>query len=90
LDGGGRTAFDGQYVVEFDPGRDGTEPGTGRPMMAHLVTTPRIEEATRYATADAFDLWRAVDPRCPIRPDGKPNRPLTALSVNFDPAPGPL
>ena len=45
---GTRTPFDGQYVVEYDPGRQGFEPGTGKPMLCHLVTTPDIESATRY------------------------------------------
>lgn len=83
LTNGEPTAFDGQWVVEYDPGRDGRDP-RGRPMLCHLVTTPDLAQATRYETGEAFELWRAVDPRQPKRPDGKPNRPFTAFTVAFD------
>jgi hypothetical protein len=45
---GGRTAYDGQYVVDYDASRQGFEQGTGRPMMCHLVATPDRAKATRY------------------------------------------
>jgi len=80
---GTATAFDGQFVVDYDPGRQGFEPGTGRPMFCHLVTTAEPERATRYTTAEAFELWRAVDPGNPTRADGKPNRPLSAFTVSI-------
>jgi hypothetical protein len=86
LTDGTRTAFDGQYVVEYDPGRDGVDP-TGRPMLCYLRTTPRVQDATRFTGYDALELWRAVDPRQPTRPDGRPNRPLTAFTVSIA-APG--
>lgn len=84
---GGGSAFDGQYVVEYDPGRDGIEPSTGFPMLCYLVTTPDINQATRYTRVAAMELWRSIDPRYPVRPDGKPNRPLTAFTVEVEPAP---
>jgi hypothetical protein len=80
---GGNTGFDGQFVVEFDPSRDGVEPLSGMPMMAHLVTTPDLDKATRYSAVEAFELWRSVDQRNPVRPDGRPNRPFTAFSVSM-------
>ena len=80
---GGRTAFDGQFLVEYDPGRNGVEPGSGRPMLAHIITTPDLAQATRYEPGEALEVWRAVDPRQPVRGDGKPNRPLTAFSVEI-------
>jgi hypothetical protein len=74
-------------LVEYDPGRAGSEPHTGAPILCHLVTTGELEHATRYTTTEAFELWRSVDPRNPTRADGKPNRPLTAFTVNiFRPA----
>jgi len=79
------TAFDGQYLVEYDLTRDGVEPRTGASMMVHLVTTPDITKAARYETGAALELWRSVDPRCPVRPDGEPNRPLTAFSIEIGP-----
>ena len=79
---GGSTAFDGQYVVEYDPCRDGREPETGRVMMCFLATTPDKNNASRFAgVSEARELWAAIDQRTPLRPDGKPNRPLTAFTV---------
>ena len=79
------TDFDGQYVVEYDPSRTGTQPVTGNPMpVFHLATTPDISQATRFSPAETVDLYRAVDQRNPIRADGEPNRPLTAFSVETD------
>ncbi len=53
-------------------------------MMCHLVTTPDIEQATKFEGVDAFVLWRTPDPRAPVRDDGKPNRPLTAFTVEIE------
>ena len=79
------TDFDEQYIVEYDPSRVGTHPITGRPMpVFHLVTTPDPRRATRFAAAPATALYRAVDQ--PTRPDGEPNRPLTAFTVDIEPA----
>ncbi|UQX13410.1 RNA-guided endonuclease TnpB family protein [Candidatus Mycobacterium methanotrophicum] len=81
------TDFDGQYVVEYDPSRVGAQPVTGRPMrLFHLVTTPDIGRATRFALAEAVHVHRAVDRRDPTRADGELNRPLTAFTVDFEPA----
>lgn len=82
LIGGGETAFDGQYLVEFDPSRNGREPGPGgRAMSCHLVTTPHLWQATRYTPEQAVNTVMAVDERYPERPDGEPNRPLTAFTL---------
>lgn len=38
---------------------------------------------------DAFDalaLWKSVHTEKPVRPDGKPNRPLTAFTVTIEDA----
>ena len=76
------TAFDGQWIVEYDPSRDGVDPG-GRPMRCHLVTTPNRDEAKEYTGLGAIEVWRAVDTREPVRPDGRPNRPLSAFTVEI-------
>ncbi len=80
---GDPTGFDGQYVVEYDPGRNGIEPLSGQEMLCHLVTTPDVDKATKFDGPDAFELWRKPDPRRPLRPDGRPNRPLTAFTVEI-------
>jgi hypothetical protein len=78
---GGRTPFDDEYIVEYDPERDGTDP-LGHSMRCHLLTTPDVHEARQFGTpAEAFETWRKVCQRQPERPDGKPNRPLTAFTV---------
>lgn len=80
---GGTSAYDGQFVVEYDPSRDGVEPGTGRGMNCHLVTTPERAAAAEFEPREAFELLRKVDPRQPTRPDGRPNRPLTAFTCEL-------
>lgn len=78
---GGPTAFDGKFLKEYDPGRQGFDPD-GRPMTAHVVVTDDIEEAMKFESMTEFHmLYRAVDPDNPMRPDGRPNRPLTAFTV---------
>ena len=85
---GGKTAFDGQYVVSYDPGRNCIEPLTRKTMSCFLVTTPYIDKATRYDVVQAHRLWTSVDPRKPVRPDGKDNAPLTAFTIEIMPADG--
>jgi hypothetical protein len=82
LASGPPTPFDGEYVVEYDPGHDGVD-REGRRMNCHLVTTPILEDALALTSAEAFELWRRVDPRHPARLDGRPNRPLTAFTVEI-------
>lgn len=75
------TPFDGEYLVEYDPERDGTAPD-GSPMLAHIVTTPDLAEAKKFPDfIEAAECWKRVCKRTPRRPDGKPNRPLTAFTV---------
>jgi len=78
------TAFDGQYLVEYDPDRPGLEPITGRPMQCHMVTTKRLSDATVFTTESAYEVYKRVDQRNPIRSDGNPNRPLTGFTVAFE------
>ena len=79
--GGSSSPFDGEYLAEYDPERDGTDPN-GESMIAHIVTTPNPEDALHFDTGpDATECYRQVCQRNPTRPDGKPNRPLTAFTV---------
>lgn len=44
--------------------------------------TPDLSEAMRFASfMDAMDCWKAQSSVRPFRSDGRPNRPLTAFSV---------
>ena len=80
---GDECPFDGQFLVEYDPERDGTDP-RGWPMMAHIVCTPHIRDARRFTDfGEAHRVWTRTCRRDPVRPDGKPNRPLTAFTVSI-------
>ena len=68
----------GQYLVSCDPeGNDGLGDSEWSPDPARA----RVFESA----AAAVECYRAV-PRCrPLRGDGKPNRPLTALHIETEP-----
>lgn len=73
--GGQRTEFDNRYVMAYDPsvGIHGAIDVTLDPAKA--LAFPGIEEAWR--------AWTEQSKSHPLRPDGKPNRPLTAFTVEF-------
>jgi hypothetical protein len=76
--------FDGRYVVRYHPGPASMSAG-----QCLLVTTSDARKAKVYADAEsAHAEWARVDPRAPVRPDGQPNRPLTAWTIEILPAPG--
>src|SRR5262245_20975860 len=67
---------DGLYVKFLDP-----DIGHGK---GFLDLTDDISEARVFATAGAaFAYWKLQSRRYPFRPDGKPNRPLTAFTCEF-------
>jgi hypothetical protein len=71
------TPYDGQYLKDFDFEAHG---GVG------LITmTPKVEEAKRFPDmVEALRYYRR-SPECrPTRPDGEPNRPLTATNWSFE------
>jgi hypothetical protein len=72
------------YVKSFDP--TWRHP-SGYP-TGSVATTDDLAEAMVFETsADAIAFWRQEDPEVPLRPDGRPNRPLTAFTVAFTPVP---
>ncbi len=73
----GASPHDGQYVVSF----------TGTPAPhGTLVTTPDVARAKRFENpAAALKYYRQAHGR---RPDGEPNRPLTAWTANIGPPEG--
>lgn len=82
LSSGYPTAFDGQWLVEYDPTRAGTSPD-GLPMTAHVVTTTDRSAARRFADAAAAHAeWTRVSGYA--RPDGRPDRPLTAFTIELE------
>jgi hypothetical protein len=44
--------------------------------------TTDLAKAMRFDSArELFDVWTTQSKTCPWRPDGKPNKPLTALTI---------
>jgi hypothetical protein len=68
----------GQYLLSFDHEHDD---GLGWGEF-----TKNRAKAKRFDTREElFEFWTRV-PKCrPLRPDGQPNRPMTALSVTTEP-----
>ena len=67
----------GHYLQWSDPdakGGRGDERWTGD-----------IKKAKHFATfAEAMDCWTAQSTKRPYRPDGRPNKPLTAFSISVE------
>jgi hypothetical protein len=70
------TGFDGQFLKAFDFEAHG---GVGL-----IDMTLDLQQALKFADlAEAVAFWKR-SPKCqPTRPDGRPNRPLTATNWEF-------
>jgi hypothetical protein len=69
-----------QYLAAFDP-----EAGDG---WGDATFTDALADAMRFAdVAEAYRFLGTRPAARPIRPDGKPNRPLTAFTMTFDHVP---
>lgn len=78
----GPSPFEGQYLASYDADAGPHVYPTGT-----LTATPHKSDALRFASAvEAFALWRSTSTRTPVRPDGRPNRPLTAWTIEVVPA----
>lgn len=65
----------GQYLREFDP-----DAHDGR---GEAVWTDDISLAKKFdSVGSAMAAWKQQSAVRPVRPDGKPNRPLTAFTVS--------
>lgn len=52
--------------------------------LGEIFITQDPREAMRFpSTNAAFECYRAIPRTRPVRPDGKPNRPLTAWSIEI-------
>jgi hypothetical protein len=68
---------DGQWLKSFDP-----DAHAGR---GDAVFTDRIEHALKFASkVDAMAFWNTQSKVRPLRPDGRPNKPLTAFTVEIE------
>lgn len=53
-----------------------------------LIFTSNRANAMRFAgLAEGLTFWKTTSRGLPFRPDGQPNRPLTAFSVTFEQVP---
>ncbi len=76
---GARTEFDGKYVAAYDPAY---HPAGEKYDGGLLVVVDTPAEAMQFADAgEALEKWREA---YGIRADGKPNRPLTAFTVEVE------
>lgn len=76
--GGPPTEHDGRYVVSWNPHT--------RVDKLDIVTTNGPSEARLWTNnRDCFAEWKTISNVQPKRPDGKPNRPLTAMSIQIEP-----
>jgi hypothetical protein len=58
--------------------------------IGHLSATSRPLQARHFDDLrQALAYYRRTSKVRPVRPDGRPNRPLTAYTVEIGPAPGP-
>lgn len=68
----------GEYVVDYDPVPRLDASGE----FIHLITSPYIAKARQFEdAAEALEYWRQS---AGLRADGKPNRPLTAYTVEIE------
>lgn len=80
-----RLPVTGEYLKSFDPNRH----APARPYpTGHAEFTSDPENVLLFATVeDAIDFYHQQSAAVPIRPDGSPNRPLTAFPMDVEPAP---
>ena len=66
------------YIEDFIPDTDPFGRG-------EVFVTTLKQEAKQFADLEAaLEFWKQQSKRMPLRPDGKPNRPLTAFSITFE------
>lgn len=69
------------WLNRYDP----EAPGDGRyPTGSFDVTFDPKEALLFESPATAIEFWRTQSKTVPLRPDGKANRPLTALAVEVE------
>jgi hypothetical protein len=72
-----------EYLKSFDP--DAHAPGMPAYPTGDAEWTSVPGEAMIFPThVEALMFWKTQSTIVPLRPDGKPNRPLTAFSVSVE------
>lgn len=76
---GTRSEFEGMYVQSVDFEADMTLPNA---VLGWF--TEDIDKAKRFKDlGEALEYWKTERKRDGLRPDGKPNRPLTAFTISI-------
>lgn len=70
----------GQYVKSYDP-----DIGNGVVTGEVEGTFDPSEALTFDSSEEAYDFYRRTSTTVPLRPDGKPNRPMTAFTIEVLP-----
>lgn len=71
---GSPTPLAGRYVRRWHP-------SATRPGLPMVDATDDATKARSFATAaEAYAYWTEVNRKHPVRPDGQPNRPMTAYT----------
>lgn len=66
-----------RYLKSFD-----VDANAGR---GQIELTNKIEDALKFSgPGEAMLAWKKQSSVVPLRPDGKPNRPLTAYHASFE------
>lgn len=82
---GAPTPADGRFLKAYDPTFLKAPMPDGR-QVAVLETVWDVGDAMKFRSfEDAHETWMKVSPNYPVRPDGKPNRPLTAYTCEIIP-----
>lgn len=69
-----------RYLKASDP--DYRADGLAQYPTGLVELTHVMEDARRFDTIGAlFECWKEQSIKVPLRPDGKPNRPLTAYTI---------
>lgn len=69
------TSENGRYLSKYE-----VDAQNGR---GYIETTRDIDKAMKFENLEEiFEIWKKQSTVRPFRPDGKPNRPLTAYSMS--------
>jgi hypothetical protein len=71
--------YDNLFLVDYDP----TPIWDGHQPYIHLELAERREDARQFATLEEAIRFYRMESTAGPRPDGQPNRPLTAFTVEF-------
>lgn len=81
------TAAAARGEVQYGPYLEWADPNA-KGGMGDDGWTDDVAKARKFSSFEAAsECWRAVSIVRPVRPDGKPNRPLTAYSVSIEQVP---